>query len=829
MADSLDALNQKYKLITKSVEENIDTLERLKQVKKSVQETLETEAKVLRNIETLERSKINLSREKISFLKDELRELQRLGKATEELVDLINQNVKAQEKEIELSQIRISESNQAISRNKMLIEGNLGISNSLKELFSSQSKVITNFTKYVQKMKEGQASGMTFKETLDATSKSLLSKGKALSFGIFDKFIASSIEFAKTQDEVFTNFVKSTGAGDEYRDSMTAAWKETRNLGVQFKDIGKSSISLYNNLKSFKDLNKQTQQELIKTTSQLEKLGVSSDTTTKFLNTMQSSFGMNIKKADEMKMKFISLSNAVGGPPTKAFEKFNKVSADLASYGDKAIDVFTEMMHQANALGTEIESLISVTKKMDTFEGAVKIAGQLNSVLGGNLVNSYQLLNAREEERIPLLRRMVQESNKSWDAMGKYERQALAAAAGIDDMNVAAQIFGKSQEKYLEAMEKSKERAKSQEELNELMQRAQPIQDKINALMSTFIITIEPLVDILRSVLDGFNDLGDSTKKFIVLSVGLIPIISKATFIFKAFLIPLKLIGAGMRVLGSSSRLMGAAAATTQKAGNTLAKSAPSFAAFGSSLLPLAGSIALVNLSLALVVGSFALLFSIVSDNIEGFVKFMGMFVLSMAALAIAAGVLGTVGLLAGLGLASMTIGLGLLAIALQLISTRDLEALGNIFSGLGKSLVSGLDGFEEAPEIISDFADEIEDIDFSSIRKLSDLIDGLSNSFKNLAKAKLDNIILQASIDSTMSERNIRFTDMAMGNPRRYSEPAPLPQPSAATNAPRMPSAPGQASNEHQARTLILKIDERELGRVIFDLINKDQNLKLS
>ena len=64
-------------------------------------------------------------------------------------------------------------------------------------------------------------------------------------------------------------------------------------------------------------------------------------------------------------------------------------------------------------------SLMSVTKQFDTFEGAAQSAGKLNAILGGGVVNSMDLLNATEEERVRESRKNLIKSFESVNSLPK--------------------------------------------------------------------------------------------------------------------------------------------------------------------------------------------------------------------------------------------------------------------------------------------------------------------------------------------------------------------------------------------------------------------------
>ena len=175
----------------------------------------------------------------------------------------------------------------------------------------------------------------------------------------------------------------------------------------------------------------------------------------------------------------------------------------MAAHGDKMIDVFKGMSAAAKATGIEVSALLQIAGQFDTFEGAAQAAGNLNAILGGDLLNSVELLAATEEERIRMLIQSIQLSGKSWESMNKFERQAIASAAGITDMAQAGALFNQSLSAYDEQVTKADASAISQEKMNEMMKEFMSIGDKLKALMMSFAISMGPVITGLKHIADA--------------------------------------------------------------------------------------------------------------------------------------------------------------------------------------------------------------------------------------------------------------------------------------------------------------------------------------
>ena len=107
-------------------------------------------------------------------------------------------------------------------------------------------------------------------------------------------------------------------------------------------------------------------------------------------------------------------------------ENFKQSQPIMVQYG-KVVgnQVFEQLTKQAKATGVAFGDLLSIAGQFDTFEGAANAAGKLNAILGGNLLNSVELFDRKEGDRVMMLRRAVIESGRNFTSLGKFEQRAL--------------------------------------------------------------------------------------------------------------------------------------------------------------------------------------------------------------------------------------------------------------------------------------------------------------------------------------------------------------------------------------------------------------------
>ena len=240
-------------------------------------------------------------------------------------------------------------------------------------------------------------------------------------------------------------------------------------------------------------------------------MGIDANTSAANFEILNGALGMSAERAGEVQKDFAAMAADLGVSAAKISKDFERNSDVFTAYGDNAVEVFKETAAAAKATGIEMDALLGITTKMDTFEGAAKSAGQLNAVLGGGLLNSMELLNASEAERTRMLIGSVEASGKSWTSMSKFEKQAVMNAAGVSDMTTANKLFGQSLAEFDAAQAKVEDNAEAQEKLAERAAAATNMQDKLKRIMEQFAVAVQPIISFVHTLMDGLLALNDMT------------------------------------------------------------------------------------------------------------------------------------------------------------------------------------------------------------------------------------------------------------------------------------------------------------------------------
>lgn len=503
------------------------------------------------------------------------------------------------------------------------------------------------------------------------------------------------IDGVKQLDSASVSFMRATGQIDNVTDTITRNWKEVRTLNVSMKEISETWSSFKDNFSGFSKLSIQNQDDLIKFGSVLNRMGVSLDSQNKALTFFKDALGQTVEQAKGNIGIIIGLAQNLGQSWSKTVADFVQSIPTLAKWGALTKSVFLEVAATAKALNIQTQELIGLAQQYDTFESAAQHVGRLNAVLGGPYLNTLQLLNQNEAQRVKTIHEGFIASGKNWMMLNQHERQAIATAAGISDLSVATKVFTGSLQEANSLMAVN---AVTQKEMEERSARAATIGERLKSVFDSLMIAIEPIVDILQTIVGGFQKLSETFEGWTIpITLALVGVtrnliggyMSLPTQILKA--IP-KLLGFGKAAAVVATET-GIAATATTALGTSALGATPGVSVFVQTL---------GNLGPAMV-------------------KFAGGLAVAIAALGIGIGV--------GVGAMQLLIGVG--------------KGIGDIFAGIGEGIK---DLFTDSP--LEEFNQEIIEplknapanfaANLTSISSMMETISRNAGSFNSLNK---DNI----------------------------------------------------------------------------------------
>ena len=675
-----------------------------------------------------------------------------------------------------------------------------------------------------------------------------------LMVSVREKVVESTVKMVFATDSAISSFRRATGAGEEFNSVLMEARVDSAQAGVSMAQTAEAAGALFTGMRQFTEIGPAAKTELIAFTTTMENLGIASGATTEFMNNSTTAMGMNVDQSIAAQTELAATGIALGMAPGEMMEGFNQAFPQLAAHGAGAIEVFQGIAAAAKATGASMNTLLGVFgQAMDTFEGTAEVAGRVNAVLGNDLLNSVDLLNASEDERIRMMIEAIELSGRSFDAMGRFERRALANAAGITDMAEANRIFGTSLSVFDEQQRQARESGMSQEQLAERAAAATDVMQKFNAVIENLAILVEPIIDglhtvvneilelqkeagnlfipiaLLASALTGlaFRGIGALLGKFGLLSGAL----KFVTGDFKGLLTQLKGGGAATEVLeemtdaaadaGTKAPVAGVGIKKFAKAAKT---AAPGIAALGTAALKLGAAIALVILSIT----AFVYVFGLMSEEISNSSP-SKLFTLAagMVALAAAAGVIGAI-IGSGIGGAALAVGLAFmvgsvvaLGLALQAIPEGKVTAFADFMSSLAQlgNLGAVIGPLASVADAVGDIAQAIEDLPVSksiafntTLGQLTEFTAATTSESVNSAEA-LVNTIRQVTEVKLAGALGVT---LMLGTLTKLVK---------ALNAGQESAAGGGGTQ----RAIVLEVDKRQLGKTMIDILEDKYSLRPS
>lgn len=647
MADAVDLIKSKI-----AVEELKDQKALMMEAAKyagSLNERASTHASLLQQNLDIERAKIAVME-------------QELGSHDETVIKL-----KAQ---LALRQQSINQTKQLGGSTKEMIKNLTGISDAWKGTFFGQ---LLTAEDGLNQVKEAAKDAI---QPTNMLGSALMAVGQA------------TAKMVMETDQAVSSFNKATGAAGAMDDQIYGAFEATNSLGVSMSDAAGVAGTLYSSMAGFKDMTSQTQTELIGAAAEMTRLGISGDTAARTLTNLQTGLGMSAKQAISTQREMAAQALAIGMAPSEMADGFQQAMPTLAAYGKQAPKIFAKVAAAAKGLNVSMETLLGMTQQMDTFEGAASAAGKLNSVLGGPLLNSMDLLNASEDERIRLVLQSVEASGRSWESMGKFERRALASAAGITDMSEAAKMFSGGLAGFDKMQDQMANNSDEQKKLEEAQKAGVSIMEKMEAIFNSFAMAVMPLVDGIRFLLDGIltlNDaMGGALVPVLIGVLGAIVAISMAAKIAAQAQAAWSAIQAvGTLIFGASAAAKATEATANTAVAATAGPAAAGQAALGASAaagvgpqLLFAMAIGLVAVGLGLmavavagVVWAFVHLIGLMMEAPMAAVQAAGALVVLGIAVAVLIGILAPLAAVAPLAMISMVmIGIGLMYMAVPML-----------------------------------------------------------------------------------------------------------------------------------------------------------------
>lgn len=320
---------------------------------------------------------------------------------------------------------------------------------------------------------------------------------------IGNEILQQTLQYGQQLEKHIMNISKLNGGyaehGSKLREANLQIYQATAGTGIMFEEANAAFAGLSQNFIGLTTQSQDSISKMVEGTAQLTKLGVDAGSASKGFDSLVNAMGKTPLQAHKIQESFVQMAAKNRLALGAVSQAFAENSSRFVGYGEQMTKVLDGLAEQSLKTGIAIGKLVGIAQGFDTFEDASRKVGNLNALLGGDYFNSIEMLTASDEERIKLLKEGVLNSGIQWESMNRFQKMAIANAAGINDLNEASKMFGKTS---LENTKQQEEAAKVQKTLAEQAESVSTSMDKMKSVLNGVIIALDPLVSLVGTIVE---------------------------------------------------------------------------------------------------------------------------------------------------------------------------------------------------------------------------------------------------------------------------------------------------------------------------------------
>ena len=275
------------------------------------------------------------------------------------------------------------------------------------------------------------------------TADKVIVKFSGLIKGIFDE--------AKSLDTLTVQFRATTGASAELAGNIGMLTDRLRLYGVSSQEALAAVSGLQSGFTGFTQLNEAQQLEIGRTTAMMAELGVSVQASAQIMESSTRTLGYSLGESEQLLLDMRGTAMALEVPIENLTRDFASAENMIAALGRTGPDSFKELAAQSKATGVEMNTILGLVEKFDTFEGAASAVQGLNAVLGGNFLDSLSMVQEVDPaRRFEMIRDAVFEAGHSVESLADsnnyYLKKSLAATLGLGVSDFMKMLSGDVEE-----------------------------------------------------------------------------------------------------------------------------------------------------------------------------------------------------------------------------------------------------------------------------------------------------------------------------------------------------------------------------------------------
>jgi hypothetical protein len=438
-------------------------------------------------------------REELDTLKEQADQLRHIAASGRDRKELAQLQLEIAQKEYDLKQKTKGVSDEDLRVARERVETADDLNRELEKTAAAAGKIEATF-KRAFSMKESA-------DFIGAMERVGVALGEAASIGGIFNEVLTGIGTAGINNvaglalklyDAENTFRKATGASEAFASSLTDVYKSTRQTGATIADVSAAMESLYVNYTDFTMQTKATREEIADVGTTLGMLGVKQDSFGKGMQNATKMFGIAGTEASATMLEITAHAKDLGLAPSQMASEFAAAGGQLAKFGDQGVKAFKDLQTTAKITGMEMNKILQLTNKFDTFESAAGMAGKLNAALGGNFVNAMDMMMETDPKaRFEMIRDSITNAGLSFDTMSYYQRQFYTESLGLNDVGELAMMLSGKMDGLTGDI------GKTSQQLIDMKEQAAAVQDmqtQLNALLAEATVILEPLVKSIRNV-----------------------------------------------------------------------------------------------------------------------------------------------------------------------------------------------------------------------------------------------------------------------------------------------------------------------------------------
>ena len=440
-------------------------LKALKESKEELSESIEALSKYVKSLENL-----NAGLD-VSILKQEA-----IKNLRNEELKLLEKRFQDEEANREQLSELIQKKKEEIAKREQILEVQKEINKEADLTNDFQKKITKQTLKLVLAYREGAAGIKSMVGGLNRMADAGASQIISAQVGAIDSLV-------KAYDAATTSFEKQYALGEVYQGQIKGLYKEMNDYGASIEDVTKAYGELATGFTDFTMLADKQREAIAESAITMERAyGIAQGDFAKGMQNASKMMGMTAIQAETYQRELAATAEALGVPPAQLASQFASMGPQFAKFGNQAGKAFKDLARISKITGMELEKVLAVTNKFDTFEGAAEQAGQLNAALGGNFVNAMDLMMATDPaERFEMIRDAIMSTGLTFDDMSYYQKQFYTNALGLSDVgDLALMMSGRMDMMAGSSNQSAKSLIEQKERAAELM----TVQEKLNAAMA---------------------------------------------------------------------------------------------------------------------------------------------------------------------------------------------------------------------------------------------------------------------------------------------------------------------------------------------------------